>query len=470
MLEYLRNAADKPVAKILIGILAFSFVGWGVAEWIFGSVAGDDTLVKVGNKEISIQDFNLEKSRQLATMDRDEQRLVYTDALAGQQFNDNILTLLAAQKMTENRADDLGFVVTDKRIADEIASFPEFQLNGQFSTFLFDTVLSSSGYTEAGFAEVLRSQVLRSMVMLPVSVPMNVPQFMVDAVYNARYRQIGIDYSVVDFDDFKVSEPKEEQLKEFYAKNPQRVPEQRSVSYVIVEADMAKPDSYDKAYEVAVKVEDDIIAGETMKKSAENHKAKFVNLGKFGKANIPTDEVLDERMVQRVFDMEEGLESEMIETKNGFVIVKVDKIYPEHNAEFADVKKSLVDSWKKDEQKKQAYVKANELLVDLNDGKELKGKKSAVVSRTDGAPIEVLNAAFNAKAGSNSIVPGADAFYVLHVDKDVAPKNDKEKKDAVAAELKIMNSQMLIEDYNSFLKREYPTEVNEKLFNRFFAK
>ena len=68
MLEYLRNAADKPVAKILIGILAFSFVGWGVAEWIFGGAASDITLVRVGNHEITINDFNMEKSREMANM------------------------------------------------------------------------------------------------------------------------------------------------------------------------------------------------------------------------------------------------------------------------------------------------------------------------------------------------------------------------------------------------------------------
>ena len=60
MLDYLRNAAEKPVAKILIGILAFSFVGWGAAEWIFGNVAGDNTIMYVGDTDVSAQQFNAE--------------------------------------------------------------------------------------------------------------------------------------------------------------------------------------------------------------------------------------------------------------------------------------------------------------------------------------------------------------------------------------------------------------------------
>ena len=74
MLEYLRNASEKPVAKIMIGVLAFSFVGWGVAEWIFGGGAGDNTLMRVGDTEISAQMFNSEKSREFAKLDRDAQR------------------------------------------------------------------------------------------------------------------------------------------------------------------------------------------------------------------------------------------------------------------------------------------------------------------------------------------------------------------------------------------------------------
>ena len=145
MLEYLRNAADKPVAKILIGILAFSFVGWGVAEWIFGGAVGDDSLVRVGNTEITIQQFSLEKSRELSNMTREQQRAFYTDPIAIKELNEKVLSTLTTQKMTENHANDLGFFVTDARIAKEIRSFPEFQLEGEFSTILFDNVLSNSG-------------------------------------------------------------------------------------------------------------------------------------------------------------------------------------------------------------------------------------------------------------------------------------------------------------------------------------
>ena len=193
MLEYLRNASEKPVAKVLITILAFSFVGWGVAEWIFGNVTNDTTLVTVGDSEISAQQFNSEKSRELAQKSREEQRAIYADMESQDAFAQGVLTKIATQQMAQNRADDLGFVVSDKRIAEEIRTFPEFQENGQFSPLAFDRTLNNSGYSEAEFANVLRGQVMRSMVLGAVGVPVAVPEFAVQAAYNARYGQRDID-------------------------------------------------------------------------------------------------------------------------------------------------------------------------------------------------------------------------------------------------------------------------------------
>ena len=217
-------------------------------------------------------------------------------------------------------------------------------------------------------------------------------------------------------------------------------------------------------------VEDDIIAGESMSDAAARHKAKYVALGTFDKGNRPVDEILTDNMLARVFDMEEGLESELIETKKGFLIVRVDKILPSHNAEFEDVKSSLISDWRRAEQRKQAYVRANELLVDLNQNGVLNGKKTATVTRTSGAPLDLLSATFNSEVGNNSIVNGQNAFYILHVEKDIAPKVDDKKMADLRKELESTANKEIIEDYNAFLIREYPVEVNEKVYNRFFAK
>ena len=468
MLEYLRNASEKPVAKILISILAFSFVGWGVAEWIFGNVANDNTLVHVGDTEISAQEFNLEKSRALAQLSRDEQRAIYTDTATQNAFSKQILTKMTTKQMAENRADDLGFVVSDKRIAHEIRSFPEFQVNGEFSTLAFDTVLNNSGYSEAAFADVLRGNVLRSMVLGAVGVDVPVPEFAVRVAYDARYGEREIEYATIKYSDFDVAAPSDEQLAEYYKQNPQIVPETRNVSYVIIPAEMSQPDKYDAGYAIAVKFEDDIIAGEPMADAAKAHGAKYVDLGTFDRDNRPVDKVLTDTMMAKIFDMDAELESEMIETNDGFVFLRVNKITPSHTAEFESVKKSLMGDWKRAEQKKQAYVRANEVLTDFKSNGKLANGKSATVSRTSGAPTDVLVAAFRGDAGEKSIVPSSDAFYVLNIKDSIAPKMDTKKMADLHKEMQTMSKSGIMDDYNSFLMRKYPIEINEKIFNRFF--
>ncbi|MFQ6739316.1 MAG: SurA N-terminal domain-containing protein [Alphaproteobacteria bacterium] len=470
MLEYLRNVSEKPLAKFLIALLAFSFIGWGVAEWVLGGGARDNSLVRVGRTKISVQQFSNEKSRELASMSRDEQRAVYADENATMAFSNKILSKLITQAMTQNRARDLGFVVSDHRIAREIREYPEFQQNGQFSTILFDYVLSQSGYSEADFANFLRDQITRSMTLGAISAPVAVPQFVVDASYNARYATRDIEYATVKLSDFKAETPSDNQLREFYAQNPQTVPETRAVSYVLIPGDMSKPDEYDAAYATALKVEDDIIAGEALDATATKHNAKYVAIKPFTRASELNDKIMDDTMITKVFSMEEGADSELMETKDGFVIVHIDKVAPAHVAEFDSVKKNLVAAWQNDARTKQAYVRANEMLVDLNKNGKLANKTAKSVSRTSGAPVSVLAAAFNNPISTNIIVPDQDAFYVLSVKGEKMPAGDNKKAQELRKELSDSVTRQIQDDYNAFLMRTYPAKINKKTYNRFFAK
>ena len=475
MLEYLRNAADKPVAKVLMYVLIFSFVGWGAAEWIFGTSARDTNLISVGGEQVSVQQFNNERSRELASMSKDEQRAAYTDPAKASALTNSVMSNLTTNQLILNRARDLRFVVSDKRIAEEIKKYPQFQSNGEFSPWLFDMVLQNAGLSEQDFAASLRAGILRSMTVGATNVPLTIPQFAVDAAYNARYAKRGVDYATVRFADYKVGEPTEEQLQAYYAQNPHVVPETRSVSYVFVAADMNKPDIYDEGFKVAQQIEDMIISGDSMKTAADKHKAKYVKLEKIERAGNIADKILSGDLVAKLFAMESGSESELLELKEGFVILRVDEVHPQHNAEFKDVQKSLVGDWKKSEQRKKAYEAANEKLIALKDSDEgriafEKTSKKANVTRTEGAPLVVLNAAFAGKVGNSSIVEDESAFYVVRVGETTMPKEDKAKKEALRKELENVSLRFIQDDYTRFLKAEYPVKVNEKTFNRFIAK
>lgn len=470
MLEYLRNAADKPLAKVLMFVLIFSFVGWGAAEWIFGGETRDTTLIHIGSADISVQQFNNERSRELAEMTKEEQRAAYTDPQKAEQLTNSVMSKLTIDQLALNRAKDLGFVVSDKRIAEEIKTHPQFQVNGQFVPWMFDMFLQNSGLTESDIANSLRGDVLRNMTLGATNVKLAVPQFAVDAAYNARYAKRGVAYATVNFADYKVAEPTDEELKTYYSMNPVIVPETRTVSYVFVATDMSKPDEYDAGYKKTQKIEDMIISGDSMKSAADKYKAKYVQIAKIARDEKISDKVLTDDLIAKLFSMESGSESELLELKEGFAILRVDDVAAEHNAQFGDVKKSLVKGWKKSEQRKQAYVKANEKLIALKNGEEVKNIKDDTVSRTEGAPLAVLNAVFAGRDGDKVIAEDESAFYVIKVGKNIMPKSDNAKKETLRKELEKMSMRFVQDDYTQFLKQEYPVKVNEKTFNRFIAK
>ena len=467
MLEYLRNAADKPVAKVLMWILIFSFVGWGVAEWVFGLTSSDTTLMRVGGEKVSIQQYTNMKSNELVGKSREEQRKIYTDPTAMADFQAGVIKHIAAIKRTELHARDLGYVVSDHLVANEIREIPQFQENGKFSPAAFDVVLRNSGLSESDVANDIRMRKLNEMVQLPLNTEIKTPRFAVRAAYNARGAARMVDVATVKFSDFEAKKPTDNELQEFYKQNPHRVAETRDVSYVILPTEMDKPDEYEKNLKVAQKMEDDIIGGDTLATAAKKHNAKFKEYKNVTAQKLPDDKIFDTAMIARVFDMDEGIESEMIEAKDGFVIVRIDKITPEHNAEFDSVKKDLVAEWTRAEQRKSAYIRANELLVDLNKNGKLANKKTVTVTRTDGAAPAVLVAAFKNEIGKNVIADDADAFYVLHIADEKLPVADDKKLDALGPEVSKMSAERVRADFDSYLEREYPMKINEKTYNRF---
>ncbi|MCL2538553.1 MAG: SurA N-terminal domain-containing protein [Alphaproteobacteria bacterium] len=476
MLEYFRNASDKPVTKILMGVLIFSFVGWGVAEWVLGGGSTDDAIIRVGGRPVTMQHFEQERGRQLSMMDRAQQRQLYADRQLQIAFSQQILQQLSSQMMLDARAYDLGFTVTNAAVAAAIRSEPAFMENGRFSPAKFDSVLFANGLTETGFAAHLRGQILRDMVVSSVASAPTVPDFMVTAMHIARGRARDIEFQTIKFADFKApTNPTDDNLRETYAKNPKTIPEFRTVSYVLVTAKMEQPDEHDRAYVAAQRLEDSLIGGETMAAAAKRHNAKHVALAPINAARAhkdgktTTDAFIDNSVIAVIFALDEGMESEIIETKSGFAILRVEKIAPAHIADMESMRKELVTEWQRDEQRKQAYLRANEILVAANTAGKSIGKPVRV-TRASGAPLEVLYAAFANPVGAKTIIQGRDAFYVLYVKTSIAPpKLDDKKRAELTKDAATSLGRVMLDDYSAFLSRKYPVKINNKLFRRLFG-
>jgi len=469
-LQGLRNASQKPLAKVLMGVLMFSFVGWGVAGWIFGDTTINNSLVKIGSESVSIFEFEQERNRQLAQMEREMQRRLFTDRHTQNHFNQQILTSMATRMLLEQRAENIGLAVSPQFVASIIKNSPEFWDEGAFSTDKFDAVLTVNRITEKSFTETLRRQELREILLLSLANNLPVPAFMTQALFNAREAKRKIEFSTVRFDDFRITgTPTEDQQREVHARNPRVVPERRAISYVLVGATMNQPDSHERGYESARSVEDMLAAGDTMRDAARKMRATYRSFDPMtiqrrnAAGSLVNDQIFTEEIMHRLFVMEQGLESEIFEARNGFVIFRVKKIEPAHAVPFGERRAELTNLWRRSEQEKQAYLRANELL---REGGKL--TTSATVGRATGAPLEVLNAAFVADVNRPRIVPGDGSFHVVRVLEEITPTMNNARRREIETEVGNMLNRQILDDYTGFLQRRYKIVPNEKMMRRLF--
>jgi len=471
MLARIRKSNQSIFAKMLMGVLVLSFVGWGAAGWIFGETRVDDSLVRVGNSAVSMAMFENERNRQIQHMSREQQREVWTNPDANSALSQQILSSLIAQTLLDLRAEYMGFAVSRATIASIIRNDPTFQIDGRFSGEMFDRALANNNMRESEFIRTISTQIKRDMVQSGIAFGIHTPDFITTARLAARSATRQIEFARVPFADHSVTgAPTDDDLRIIHSRNPVIIPEQRTISYIKVTADMSRPDLVDSAYIQMQRIEDMLIGGSTMASAARTHNAVTRTF-----TNVPVDFAgvnnarnLNDMARRIAFTIDQGTESEIIEVATGFIIVRVDEIAHAHNAPLESVRADIVRIWRTEQQRVGAYKRANDILRGVNmDGESL--GRTISVTRMAGAPLEVLNAAFSARVGTNFIVPGANDFFVVRVIDQTTPTMTAEQLDAARADAARFMSRSLQEDYTAFLSRTYQLRPNDRLMRRVFS-
>ncbi|MCL2629242.1 MAG: SurA N-terminal domain-containing protein [Alphaproteobacteria bacterium] len=490
MLQKFRSANDTVWAKILMAVLIFSFVGWGAASWIFGDTATDDSIISIGGDRVRIADFEAEQNRQLAQMERAMRRSIYSDKVVRFYFSQQILSNLASRMLLERRAHDIGLDVSSASVAAMIKNAPEFQSNGFFNADKFDAILSANHLSEAAFVDILRRNMLREMLLTGIAEGLRSPDFVNTILFNTRFENRRIDYAAIRFDDYSAQgRPTEDDLRLIHAQAKRMVPEFRTFAIAKVGAkEMDNPDEFDAAYAKIQKLEDALIGGANLKEAAEIAGAKVTEVApitiqrKTAAGRDVNMDILTESLTAELFGLDEGSDTAIIELKDGFAIVRVMKVEFARAVPFDDMKKELEEIWVEREKEKQAYVRANALLKELNEnpaaGFRAAANKAGVRSfqlnanitraMTSVFPEEVLNQSFAAKRGTHILIPGRRAFYVSSIRSVAAPKMDAERMAAIRTEADALMSRMIMDDYTNFLARQYPVKTNTRMFNRLF--
>nr|WP_298725200.1 SurA N-terminal domain-containing protein [uncultured Steroidobacter sp.] len=214
MLQTIRDKITGWIAGLFLGAIAIVFVFWGID---FQSTAAT-FAAKVDGERIPVETVReawQRRQSQLQQMLRGE--LPPEMARAQQQA---ILDQYIQQALLTQRANELGYKVSDEALARRVMEIPEFQVDGKFSTDRYNGLLRQNGLTEARFesqlhGELLLEQLQKGVVDSAFTVP-----YELERRYALEKQQRELDYVLIAASDFLPSVTvTDEQIQKYYEQN-----------------------------------------------------------------------------------------------------------------------------------------------------------------------------------------------------------------------------------------------------------
>jgi len=362
----MRRGANSLPAKIFLGLLTLSFIGWGVGSRLGASHT--DTLATVGNTKITLGEFQRAYQRQSQSLARQMGQALTPDMARSIGLPQQTLGSLMANATVADMASASGFGVSDQRLAQAVADDPSLRAPGatSFNREYFTQLLSQNGLDEAMFIRQRRVEELSSQLSSGLVGGIVAPKTMVGAIYRYQNEARDIRYLTLARAQVEpIAKPADDVLAKWYAdnKNSFRAPEFRAIDVIaLTPAAVADPsavtdeavsreyertkDQYgspeqrriqqlfyatpEEANAAAAKLK----AGATFEQliTDANAKPEDVDLGL-----LTRDKVLDPAVAEAAFGLAVNAPSQPVKSAFGTVLLRVTEIQPSHIRTVAEV-------------------------------------------------------------------------------------------------------------------------------------
>ncbi|AHF75047.1 Peptidyl-prolyl cis-trans isomerase ppiD [Candidatus Sodalis pierantonius str. SOPE] len=166
MMDNLRAAANHVVLKIILGLIAVSFVLTGVGNYLIG---GDgDYAAKVNGQQISRaqleQAVQNERYRQQESMGEQFSQLAANEGYM-RQMRQQVLSQLIDETLLDQYADKLGLAIGDDQIKQAIFAIPAFRTEDKFDNAKFRALIGNMGLSPDQYAALMRKQLLTQQLI-----------------------------------------------------------------------------------------------------------------------------------------------------------------------------------------------------------------------------------------------------------------------------------------------------------------
>lgn len=246
MLRGLRKASaswlGKAIMAAVVGFLVLAFGIWGIGDIFRGG--GRSTFAKIGNTEISIEQFRQAYNDRLQQVSRQLRRPLTPMQAHDLGIEGALVGQLVSEAALDEKARQMGLRLSDAEVAQLIMNDPNFRgPSGHFDRQRFEFAIRDAGYSEARFAAEQRQVSLRRELSL--SIGGDVPASKTAALALDRFEneQRALDYVVLGpAQAGDIPAPSAEELAKYFADRKVlfRAPEYRKVVLLsVLPADVA---------------------------------------------------------------------------------------------------------------------------------------------------------------------------------------------------------------------------------------
>jgi peptidyl-prolyl cis-trans isomerase D len=359
------NWFGKAVMAAVMGLLVVSFAIWGIGDIFRGF--GLNSALKIGNTEISIEQFRQYYTERLQQLSRQVGRPITPDQARATGIDRQVLSQSVAETTLDEQAKALRLGIGNDEIASRITNDPSFRgLNGQFDRTRFVEIIRQAGFTEGRFVEEQRRVILRRQIALSIGGEINVPVTAMAALNQYQNEKRAIEYLALGpAQAGDIPAPTPEVLSKFFEERKVlfRAPEYRKITLLSMSpADLAKPDAVSDAdaktyyeqhkasYGTPERRELHQIIFPNPEEAAAAHEriakgASFADLAKErGLKDSDTDvgmvtkaEVIDPAVADAAFALKADEVSTPVQGRFGTVLLQVGKIEPGNQKTYEEV-------------------------------------------------------------------------------------------------------------------------------------
>lgn len=389
MLAGIRTFSKSIFAKIIFGVIALSFVIWGLNASML-NLGTSREVAEIGSQRITPVELDRAFQRSVQNMQNmfgpnfNQQQAIQMGLL------NNTVQSLVSQKILREDAKNIGIGISDEAVRDQIFSSDSFKdpATGQFSRDRFLQALYQAGYTENEFINGVRGDMMSQQVVSSLTNPATVPDIMARQIVAYRNEQRSGSFFTLNKDAFADIEPADDAtLRAYHEENAAQftAPESRNVTLATLSADdliptitvteeeieasyaqreaefqtpekrtveqiLFSPNEEQTAREAYKRLQDgaDFM---TVAKEDANMDEAMVKLGQFTANDILPD------LRDATFSLDEGGISEPVETALGWHIIRVPSITPGSTQSLDEVRDIIVDGLKQ--------FKAEDAIYDL---------------------------------------------------------------------------------------------------------